>query len=280
MEVAVMGRRIFDAIADLFGNHPIIILLGMGVLYAILELLEGRSFTKGVVSHSFYSFFKTAFFALMLLSLIGAYAYQEIFVKIDTFRKVAKTLELTYHMKDHPTADALVRLPLLRRGERRDIVSPILSGQYRDVPVILFNIRYGRTESAGESYNFYFRTVVAFSVQGQGIPEFSLLPVCSEERFSERIPGERDVTFEEDQEFSGRYRVKGAKTGALERLFGPELRGALMQDKDPWAGGVSDEHLVIFRDRQTDLKGEDEVVSYLMGAHGFYHMMVTQWQKD
>lgn len=272
-----MSKKIFDVLINLFGNHPVYIFIGMGILYTVLELLEGRSFMKGVVSTSFYSFTKNTFFTVMLLSLIGAFAYQAIFVKIDTFKKAAKALDLTYHLKNHPTADALLYSPLLRRGERRYIVSPILSGQYRDVPVLLFDIRYGQTESAGESYNFYFRTVVAFSVQGRGIPAFSLLPTRLGNTFSEMIPGEKVIAFEEDPEFSSRYIVKGSETEVLKQVFGPELRRAFVQSKDKWAAGVTDDHFVIFKDRQTDdLIGEDEFSSYLMNAYTFYQIMVTK----
>jgi hypothetical protein len=59
------------------------------------------------------------------------------FVKIDNFKKAAKTLDLTYHLKDHPTADALLTSPPLRRGERRDIVSPIFLGPYKGSPLPL-----------------------------------------------------------------------------------------------------------------------------------------------
>jgi hypothetical protein len=273
---SIMNKRIFDALVDLFGNNSLYILVGMGALYALLELLEGRSFMKGVASNSFYSFSKSAFFIIMLLSLIGAYAYQAIFVKIDTFKKAARSLDLTYNLKDHPTADTLLCSPLLRRGERRDIVSPILSGQYRDVSVILFDLRYGRTESAGESYNFYFRTVAAFSVRGKGIPEFSLLPAQSGGSFSEMIPGEKAVPFEGDPEFSSRYAVRGLETGALKQVFGPELRRAFVQSGHQWAGGVTNDHFIIFRDRQTELTGEDELVSYLRDAYMFYQIMLTK----
>jgi hypothetical protein len=275
-KAAVMSKKIIDALVNLFGNHPVYIIIGMGCLYTILELLEGRSFMKGIVSNSFYSFTKNTFFTAMILSLIGAFAYQAIVVKSNIYKNVAKSLNLTCHQKNHPTADAILHSPLLRRGERRDIVSPILSGQYRDVLMLLFDIRYGRTESAGESYNFYFRTVVAFSVQDLEIPVFTLLPVRAANMFSEMIPGEKVIAFKEDLEFSSRYIVKGLENEVLKQVFSPELRRALVQSEDPWAVGVTNDHLVIFRDKQTDLTGEDEYASYLMDAYKFFQIMVTR----
>ena len=275
-----MSRKIFDALVNLFGNHPVIIFLGMGALYFILELIEGRPFMKKVVLSSFYSFTKNTFFTVMLLSLIGAYVYQAIFVEIDKFKKAAKALDLTYHLKNHPTADSLLYSPILKKGERRYIVSPILSGRYKDVPVLLFNIRYGRTESAGESYSFYFRSVIAFSVQGLGIPAFSLLPARSRDAFSEMIFGEKAIAFEEDPEFSDRYLVKGPEKEALKQLFGPELRRAFVQSRDQWSAGVTDDHFVIFRDMKTDDRiGEDEFESYLMDAYSFYQILISISRK-
>jgi len=266
-----MAKRIFDALVDLFGNHPVYILLGMGALYSILELIEGRSFMKGLVSSSLYSFAKSAFFTVLFLSLIGAFAYQAIFVEIDKFKKAARALDLTYHLKDHPTADVLFCSPLLRRGERRDIVSPILSGPYKGTPVVLFNLRYGRTESAGESHSFYYRSVVAFSVQGQGVPAFSLVPAREAGALFERIPGENAVPFEEDEAFSRRYVVKGLEPDVLKRMFGPDLRRALVQSPEPWAGGTTGEHLVLFRDGKTDDRvQEDAFAAYLEDAYALF----------
>lgn len=271
-----MSKKIFDALVNLFGNHAVYIFIGMGLLYTVLELFEGRAFMKGIASTSVYSFTKNTFFTVMLLLLIGAFAYQTIFIKIATFKKTAKALNLTCQLKNHPTADTLIFSSFLRRGERRDIVSPILTGKYRDVPVLLFDIRYGRTESAGDSYNFYFRTVVAFSVQGLGIPAFSLLPTRSGNPFSEMIPGEKTIEFEEDPEFSRIYTLKGQEKKVLKQIFGSELRRVFMQSEDQWAAGVTDDHFVIFMERQTDLIEIDEFASYLMNAYAFYQMIATK----
>jgi len=270
-----VAKRIFDALVDLFGNHPVYIILGMGVLYSILELIEGRSFMKGLVSNSLYSFAKSAFFTVMLLSLIGAFAYQAIFVEIDRFEKAAEALDLTYHLKDHPTANVLFCSPLLRRGERPDIVSPILSGPYKGIPVVLFNLRYGRTESAGESHSFYYRSVVAFSVQGQRVPAFSLVPAREAVALFERIPGEKAVPFEEDEAFSRRYVLKGPEPDALKRVFGPDLRRALVQSPELWTAGVVGEHLVLFRDGKTDDRIEgDAFAAYIEETYALYRTLM------
>jgi hypothetical protein len=118
--------------------------------------------------------------------------------------------------------------------------------------------------------------VVAFSVQDLEIPVFTLLPVQAANMFSEMIPGEKVIAFKEDLEFSSRYIVKGLENEVLKQVFSPELRRALVQSEDPWAVGVTNDHLVIFRDKQTDLTGEDEYASYLMDAYKFFQIMVTR----
>ena len=169
--------------------------MGVGLIYFILELLESRSFMKNIYSNSLYQFTKNIFFTLIFLSVICAFVYRSIFVEIDKFKKAAKTLNLNCHLKNHPKADELLYSSILKRGELRNTVSPILSGSYNDAQVLLFKYRYGQTEAAGESYSFYFRTIVAFSLKGHQVPDFSLHPAQSGDRFFETIFGGNSLKF-------------------------------------------------------------------------------------
>ncbi|MDY6790197.1 MAG: hypothetical protein SWH54_02905 [Thermodesulfobacteriota bacterium] len=270
-----MIKKIFNDLIYIFGEYPIYILMGMGLIYSIIELVETRSFMKVFSANSLYQSTKSIFFTLIFLSVIGAFVYRSIFVEINKFKRTARTLNLNYRLKNHPTADKLLYAPVLKRGERRSIVSPILSGRYKDAQVIVFNYRYGRTESAGESYGFYFRSVVAFSVKGHQVPTFSLHPVQLGDRLFEKIFGGDDVKFEEDAEFSRRYKVSGPDSIVLRTFFGPNLRRAFIQSPTKWAAGVTGDHFIIFRDSKADDRVDSEgFAPYLNEVYMIYQTVL------
>jgi len=272
-----MIKKVLNDIITIFGNYPIFIIMGIGLIYSILELLESRSFMKVIYSNSLYQFTKNTFFTLIFLSVIGAFVYRAIFVEIDKFKRAAKTLNLSYHLKDHPKADELLFSPILKRGERRYIVSPILSGRYKEAQILLFNYRYGQTESAGESYSFFFRSVVAFSVKGHQVPDFSLHQAQFGDRFFETIFGSNYLKFEEDPEFSRRYKVNGPDTKILKLLFGPNLRQAFIKSQTKWTAGVTGDYFILFRDSKTDDRVDsEEFAGYLNETYQIYQAVLLK----
>ena len=270
-----MIKKIFNDVILIFGDYPVYSLMGIGLIYFILELLESRSFMKVFFSNSFFQFTKDIFFTLLFLSIIGAFVYRSIFVEINNFKRAARTLNLSYHLKSHPKAERLLYSPILKRGERRNTVSPILSGRYNDVQVLLFNYRYGRTESAGESYSFYFRSVVVFSVKGHQIPEFSLHPAQLGDRLFGTIFGSNYLKFEEDPEFSDRYKVNGPDTKTLKHFFGPNLRQVFNKSQTKWAAGVTGDNFIILRDSRTDDRvNSEKFADYLNEAFLIYQAVL------
>jgi hypothetical protein len=130
---------------------------------------------------------------------------------------------------------------------------------------------YHRTTSAGETYSFYFRSVVAFSIKEHHVPNFSLHPAQSGDWLFEKIFGSDYLKFEEDLEFSGRYKVNGPDTETLKHFFGPNLRQAFIKSQIKWAAGVDGDHFIIFRDSKTDDRvNSEEFAGYLNEAYLIY----------
>ena len=139
----------------------------------------------------------------------------------------------------------------------------------------MINYLYGRTESAGESYSFYFRSVVAFSLKGHQISNFSLQPAQPANRLFEKIFGGDYVKFEEDAEFSHRYKVSGPDSKILKTFFGPNLRQAFIKSPTNWAAGVTGDHFIIFRDRKTDDRVDSkEFAPYLNEVYIIYQAVL------
>jgi len=59
-----MIKKVLNDIINIFGNYPIYIIMGMGLIYSILELLESRPFMKVIYSNSLYQSAKNIFFTL------------------------------------------------------------------------------------------------------------------------------------------------------------------------------------------------------------------------
>ena len=270
-------KEMFLSYMDFFANHPFIIILGAGIIGFALELLETRPFFKTIDSSTIYHFVMNLFFWVIVLSLIGSYTFQKLVIEKARFQKAAETLGMECHIKHYRPAETLLNVPVLIRGERRDIVSPILSGSYQEANVILFHYRYSCTESAGESLEVYFRTVIAFSDNKLRVPPFSLFPKGLGDRIMAIIYSGGVINFNEDLGFSSRYCLRGEAEDPLRRFFSPELRNAFTQSEFDWAAGGAGDTFIIFKDGQTD----EQVVAthfepYLEEAYNIFKTVLSQ----
>ncbi|MCP4368818.1 MAG: hypothetical protein GY797_12000 [Deltaproteobacteria bacterium] len=272
-----MMKRMLLSYIDFFANHPLIIILGAGLLDFVLELLGTRPFFRVIDSSPAYRFAKYLFFGAIILSLIGSWVFEKIVVEKARFQNAAETLGMECHIKNYLPAEALLRLPVLIRGERRDIVSPILSGRHQKANVILFNYRYSRTQSGGETLVVYFRTVLAFSSKRLQVPPFSLFPKKPGDRIMANFFNNGDIKFKEDSGFSGRYQLRSKAPDLLRQFFSPELRRVFTQSEVKWAAGGAGDTFIMFKDGLTDEQVKTtDFKSYLEEAYRIFKTALAQ----
>ena len=142
--------------------------------------------------------------------------------RVEAMRQAA--MMVGFQFEDHLEKDALEalvgELPLFRRGHSRKATS-VLRTTRHDRPVVLMDYQF--TTGGGKSSHTHRLTVAVFTDGARGVPDFEVGP----ENFLHRIGqvfGYQDIDFEEDEEFSKKFLLRGQDETAIRALFGPSIR--------------------------------------------------------
>ncbi|MFI5206450.1 MAG: hypothetical protein ACHQX4_00395 [Gemmatimonadales bacterium] len=106
-------------------------------------------------------------------------------------------------------------LPLFGIGHSRK-AARILRGKLADRDTAIIDYRY--TTGSGKSAHTHRQTVVVFTDGAKGLPEFQLSPEGLLHGLAE-VFGAQDIDFEQNEEFSKRYLLKGPDEAAIRRAF-------------------------------------------------------------
>lgn len=106
-------------------------------------------------------------------------------------------------------------LPLFKVGHSRNS-RRMLRGRLADRDAAIFDYRY--TTGSGKSAHTHSQTVVMFTDGAKGLPEFQLSPEGVLHGLAE-VFGAQDIDFEQSEEFSKRYLLKGPDEAAIRRAF-------------------------------------------------------------
>jgi len=93
---------------------------------------------------------------------------------------------------------------------------------------------------------------------------------------------DKDIYFEEDPEFSARYRLNGQDGAALRSLFGPDVRARFTRSEKKWAvGGQEGRAILLYTDDADDgrVKPED-VANYLADAWTLFEVIRSVHPHD
>lgn len=112
------------------------------------------------------------------------------------------------------------RLPLFQRGYGRGI-SNVARGSNESV----FEFRY--TVGSGKNSSTYQQTVAVFDLSPRELPAFELKPEGLTDKLGSLFGGQ-DINFEEDPEFSRRFRLRGPSEDAIRERFHTGLRQQLV----------------------------------------------------
>ena len=144
----------------------------------------------------------------------------------EELQKLADELGQSFSEKlsDHD-AGSFAALPLAQRGGGRKHWN-VLTADSGDLRIVVFD--YAFTTGGGKHQQRHVQSVCQVTCPRESYPAFSLTP----ERFLHVVAGLlgfSDINFDDDPEFSRRYRLKGQDEAAIRALFTPERRRALMQ---------------------------------------------------
>jgi len=142
--------------------------------------------------------------------------------RIEAMRQAA--MMAGFQFEDHLEKDALEalvgELPLFRRGHSRKATS-ILRTSRHDRPVVLMDYQF--TTGGGKNSHTHRITVALFPDGARGVPDFEVGP----ENFLHRVGqvfGYQDIDFDEDEEFSKKFLLRGQDDTAIRAMFGPSVR--------------------------------------------------------
>ena len=171
--------------------------------------------------------FAVGFIALMVVVVIGVIVLATVMDRRRTqaAEEYAQREGYAFDLNAEGIREAMSGFRLFQRGHGRR-TRRLLSKGSRDEEVWVFDYSY-RT-GGGKNQRTHRQTVVAFPTMPDWLPAFQLRP----ERFLHKIGaalGFGDINFEEHQEFSKRFLLKGADEMAVRELFDQRTMDALLE---------------------------------------------------
>jgi hypothetical protein len=147
-------------------------------------------------------------------------------------------------------AEKFFVLPLFNQGRAKTF-----SNVVRNDKVTCFGYRY--TIGSGKSRTQVIQSVAAYHLPGRDLPAFELKPEGMFDRFVNAFGGQ-DFDFHDDPEFSRAFRLQGLGEQMIRKLFGVDLRRALVAAPG-WSIEGDGEWVVLYKKKvrmdPTDLTG-------------------------
>jgi hypothetical protein len=199
--------------------------------------------------------------AVALVAGILVFANAQEKKRIEAMRQAA--MMTGFQFEDRLEKDALEtlvgELPLFRRGHSRKATS-VMRGKKGDQSVVLMDYQF--TTGGGKNSHTHHQTVALFPEGAGGLPDFEVGP----ENFLHRIGqafGYQDIDFEEDEDFSKKYLLRGEDEAGIRRVFGSNVRMTLSSLKG-WSAEVKGGTLAAYRSNKRCQP--DGLTSYLAEA--------------
>ena len=137
-------------------------------------------------------------------------------------------LSFSAHGRQIMSADYF-RFPLFKRGRARGVRN-VFTGQYAGADFTLFDYWYKKNDMSHSYLVAVFSTV-------DSIPDFELRHESIPDKIRDKF-GKKDIGFETDPKFSGRYHLLGAHEAAVRAFFREDLRRFLTHMDSSGLGGI------------------------------------------
>ena len=138
--------------------------------------------------------------------------------------KAARHLRLDFAERGSASLVAeLSQYQLFSQGHRKRIRN-ICSGRPAEISTRLFDYQY--TVGGGQHSNTWRQTVAVFESPHLNLPPFYARPEHFFHRVAEKF-GKQDIDFEQDEEFSKKYLLRGDDEAAIRRVFTNAVRSHL-----------------------------------------------------
>jgi hypothetical protein len=167
--------------------------------------------------------------------------------RVDQLQELAPMMGFAYSPESTKPGDsgidaAILAFPLFRhRGAPR--IRNLMRARRVDGEELIFDFRY--TVSSGKSSHTVEQTVAAFTRQGARLPAFQMYP---ENVFSKlgQLLGGQDIDFDDNQEFSSRYVLRGDDPDAVRAWFERQAV-SYWAERPGWSAEGGGDCLVLYR---------------------------------
>jgi len=147
---------------------------------------------------------------------------------------------------------AIGDFPLFARHGRRRRLTSASRGKIAGRAVLIGDYSY--VVSSGNSSRTVRQTIVLFADPVRDLPDFDLSPENVLHRLAE-VFGYQDIDFEQHEEFSKRYLLRGRDEEAIRRVFGTDAL-TLLGGQPGWSIQTRDGRLIVFRAGKTTRPAE------------------------
>lgn len=160
---------------------------------------------------------------VLLVALLGAKVQD---LRTSKLREAADELGFTFRDTDPSVAAVLNGFMLFGHGKASHARN-VLRGEAHGLETLILD--YHDTLRAGPRMYTFRLSLLSFLKPGEDWPRFSLRP---RQRFEGT--GDKDVTFEDDPDFSKRYVVRADDAEAVRRVFSDEVREFFRERPGLW----------------------------------------------
>lgn len=182
-----------------------------------------------------------AFRLVVILGGAGAFAVSYEWYRRRRWRAAAEALGLSYAVGAAPFVDAPGTIAEHITGGRYGRFTDLISGTFEGKPVVVARQTWGSGKSERA------QTLALFTTKRR-LPKFLLSHEGIEAKLAAFFGGQ-DVDFQDDLDFSSKFRVRGDE-GAIRAFFDPMLRRRLLE-VDGWTIAGDGEELAVFKDHST-----------------------------
>jgi hypothetical protein len=163
--------------------------------------------------------------------------------RLEGLRRAAGHMRLEFTERGPDTIVAeLGQYHLFSQGRGRKIRN-LCSGRPADIFTRIFDYQY--TVGSGQHSSTYRQTVALFEAPDLRLPAFQARPEHFFHRVAEKF-GKQDIDFEQDEEFSKEYVLRGDDEAAIRRLFNNPVRSHLTGMKKTSVEGRGNQ-LIVYR---------------------------------
>ncbi|MFN3193005.1 MAG: ankyrin repeat domain-containing protein [Aureliella sp.] len=237
-------------------------------------LLEGAGAEKtGNAIFVWTIIFSSVAGVAVLIALIFLMIVRHEKKRTEELRNLAPGIGLAFSAAAEPQfREKMQVFSLFNQGYSRKLKN-VMQAETDDARLTVFDYQF--TTGGGQSSRTHHHTVVSIESLGLQLPKFRLRPEGFLDRVGSAI-GLQDIDFDDHQEFSDAYVLKGDDEKSIRRFFDAELMDSIASRKD--IAVESESGFFIYR--QGGRKKPEEIQQLMKDGYGLYSAFLKRAERE